>query len=164
MWLIKYLKNVQIICFLITSGNVASFLISNMVSGLLDHLQIFWWLYLVELREFLTGLGILELWNLIYLKPSLEFGIKNSSLLEFQVEYLISLSFLNNRQLPVVLDGKSLQECPVHAWDPQDYLLESALFLLYVNEITDGVICNISMLLILLSAVTVIRYLICGKC
>ena len=74
------------------------------------------------------------------------------------------LSFRSNRQLPVVLDGKSLQECPVHARDPQDYLLESALFLLYVNEITDGVICNISMLLILLSTVTVIRYLICGKC
>ena len=38
-----------------------AFLISNMVLGHLDQLQIFWQLYLTELLAFLTGLGLLEL-------------------------------------------------------------------------------------------------------
>ena len=37
------------------------FHISNMVLGLLDQLQIFWKLYLIELLELVTGLGLLEL-------------------------------------------------------------------------------------------------------
>ena len=37
------------------------FLISSMVLGLLDQLQIFSQLYLIELLELLTGLGLLEL-------------------------------------------------------------------------------------------------------
>ena len=36
-------------------------LISNMDLGLLDLLQIFWQLYLIELLELLMGLGLLEL-------------------------------------------------------------------------------------------------------
>ena len=35
--------------------------IFSMVLGLLDQLQIFWQLYLIELLGFLTGLGLLEL-------------------------------------------------------------------------------------------------------
>ena len=38
-----------------------SFLISSMVLGLFDQLQIFWQLRLIELLELLTGLGLLEL-------------------------------------------------------------------------------------------------------
>ena len=41
--------------------NVAFFLISSMVLGLLNQLQIFWQLCLVELRGFLIGLGLLDL-------------------------------------------------------------------------------------------------------
>ena len=37
------------------------FLISSMVLGLLDQLQISWQLCLIELLELLTGLGLLEL-------------------------------------------------------------------------------------------------------
>ena len=37
------------------------FLISSMVLGLLDQLQIFWQLYLIELLGFLTGLELIKL-------------------------------------------------------------------------------------------------------
>ena len=41
------------------------FLISSMVLGLLNQLQIFSQLYVIELLGFLTGLGLLQLWHLI---------------------------------------------------------------------------------------------------
>ena len=41
--------------------NAAFFLISSMVLGLLNQLQIFWQLYLIELLGLLTQLGLLEL-------------------------------------------------------------------------------------------------------
>ena len=53
------------------------------------------------------------------------------------------ISFLSNRQLRVVLDGKSSQEYPVNAGVPQDSILGSTLFLLYINGLPDDVICNI---------------------
>ena len=37
------------------------FSISSMVLGLLDQLQIFWQLHMIEMLELLTGLGLLEL-------------------------------------------------------------------------------------------------------
>ena len=52
-------------------------------------------------------------------------------------------SFLSNRQLRVVLDGKSSQEYPVNAGVPQGSILGPTLFLLYVNDVPDGVICDI---------------------
>ena len=62
LWLVKSLKNfVDNLGLLITLKNVAFFLISTVVLGLLDQLQIFWQLYLVELLGLLTGLGLLEL-------------------------------------------------------------------------------------------------------
>ena len=42
------------------------FLIFSMVLGLLDQLQIFLQLYLMELLGLSTGLGLLKLWHLIY--------------------------------------------------------------------------------------------------
>ena len=53
-------------------------------------------------------------------------------------------SFLSNRQLQVVLDGKSSQEYPVNAAVPQGSILGPTLFLLYINDLPDDVICNIA--------------------
>ena len=60
-----------------------------------------------------------------------------------QIFGLIS-SFLSNRQLQVVLDGKSSQEYPVNVGVPQGSTLGPTLFLLYINDLPDDVICNIA--------------------
>ena len=56
-----------------------------------------------------------------------------------QIFDLIS-SFLSNSRLQVVLEGKSSQEYPVNAGFPQG----SILFLLYINDLLDDVICDIA--------------------
>ena len=77
---------------LVAWRNVAFFQVSSMVLGLLDQLQIFSQLYLTELLGFLTGLGLLELWHLIYPWLLTGFGMlvffTNLRLMEFQVRYL----------------------------------------------------------------------------
>ena len=120
-----------------------------MVLGLLDQLQIFSQLYLTELLGLLTGLGLLELWHLIY--PRLLTGFSmlvfftNLSLMKFQVRYFCLIySFLSNRPLRVVLDGKSSQEYPVNAGVLQGSILGPTLFLLYINDLPDDVICDIA--------------------
>ena len=60
-----------------------------------------------------------------------------------QIFGLIS-SFLSNRRLRVVLDGKSSQEYPVNAGVPRGSILGPTLFLLYINDLPDDVICNIA--------------------
>ena len=79
------------------------FLISSMALGLLDQLQIFSQLYPIELLGLLTGLGLLELWHLIYPRLLTEFGMlvffTNLSLMEFQVRYLVLFLFFS------VIDG-----------------------------------------------------------
>ena len=59
-----------------------------------------------------------------------------------QIFGLIS-SFISNRHLRVVLDGKSSQEYPVNAGVPEGSILGPTLFLLYINDLPDDVICNI---------------------
>ena len=67
----------------------------------------------------LTGFGLLVFFKL------------NSYRISGQIFGLIS-SFLSNRQLQVVLDGKSSQEYPVNAEVPQGCSLGPTLFLLYI--------------------------------
>ena len=59
-----------------------------------------------------------------------------------QIFGLIS-SFLSNRRLQVVLDGKSSQEYSVNA-GVQGSILDPTLFLLYINDLPDDVICDIA--------------------
>ena len=60
-----------------------------------------------------------------------------------QIFGLIS-SFLSNRWLLVVLDGKSSQEYPVNAGAPQGSILCPTLFMLYNNDLLGNVICIIA--------------------
>ena len=59
----------------------------SIVLGLLDELQTFLPLYLIELLGLLTGLGLLELWHLIYPRLLTGFGMlvffTNLSFMEF---------------------------------------------------------------------------------
>ena len=55
--------------------NCGLFLIFSIVLGLLDQLQIFLQLYLIELLGLIRGLGLHELWHLIYPRYLTGFGM-----------------------------------------------------------------------------------------
>ena len=119
-----------------------------MVLGLFNQLQIFLQLYLIELLVLLTrqapqtmALDISKafdrVWHAGLLHKLRSYGISG------QIFGLIS-SFLSNRRLRVVLDGKSSQEYPVNAGVLQGSILGPTLFLLYISDLPDDVICNIA--------------------
>ena len=60
-----------------------------------------------------------------------------------QIFCLIS-SFLINRGLPVVLDGKPSQDYPVNAIVSQGSILGPTPFLLYINDLPDDIFFNIA--------------------
>ena len=62
----------------------------------------------------------------------------------------------------MVLDGKSSQGYPVNAGVPQGSILGLTLYLLYINDLSDDVICNIAICADD-TILTVIRHLICGN-
>ena len=76
-----------------------------------------------------------RVWHAGLLHKHRSYGISS------QIFGLIS-SFLSNRWLWVVLDGKSSQEYAVNAGLPQGSSLGPALFLLYINDLPDDVICE----------------------
>ena len=67
----------------------------------------------------------------------------NSYGISGQIFNLIS-SFLSNRQLWLVLGGKSSQENLVNARGPQGSIIHPTFFLLYIINFPDDVICNIA--------------------
>ena len=108
---------------------------------------------LIELLGLLTGLGLLELVHLIYPYSTWYRLLKgfimlvfftNLSLMEFQVGYLALFRLFLCRRLQVVLDGKSSHKYPVNAEVPQGSIRGPTLFLLYINDLPDDIICNIA--------------------
>ena len=145
------------------------FLISSMVLGLLNQLQIFSQLYLIELLGLLTGLGLLELPHLIYLRLLTGFGMlvffTNVSLMEFQVRYLVLFLLFS------VIDGcewfwmeslhKNIQLMMEFLKGPFLVLHFSCCILMTFLMMLSVIL--LSMLMILLSILSVIRHMMCGN-
>ena len=101
---------------------------------------------MIELLGLLTDLGLLELWHFKTFYRVWHTGLLhklNCYGISGQIFGLIC-SFPSNRQLRVVLNGKSSQEYPVNAGVPEGSILGPTLFLLYINDLPDDVICNIA--------------------
>ena len=83
-----------------------------------------------------TSKAFNRVWHTGFLHILKSYGISS------KIFELIS-SFLSNRQLWVVLDGRSSQENPVNAGVPQCSILGPTFFALYINQFPDDVTSNI---------------------
>ena len=136
--------------------------------GLVDLLQIFVQLYLIELLGLLTDLGLLELWHFIYPRLLTGFGMlvyfTNLSLMEFQVRYLALFLLFSviddfewfwmenlHKNIQLMLEFLKAPSLVLHFsyYTLMTFLMMLSVVLLYV-------------LMILLSILSVIRHLICG--
>ena len=144
------------------------FSISSMVLSLLNQLQIFSQLYLIELQGLLTGLVLLGLWHLC---PRLltEFGmlvfLTNLSRMEFQVIYLALFLLFSVVDYFKWFWMESLHK---NILLMLEFLKAPFLVLLFsyytlVTFLSMLPVILLSMLMILLSVISVIRYLICGN-
>ena len=97
-----------------------------------------------------------RVWHAVILHKRKSYGISGQI-------YGLIFSFLSNRQLRVILDGKSSQQYPVVDRVPQNCILGPSLFLLYINDLLMISVILLSMLIILLSIPSMIRHLICAN-
>ena len=135
-----------------------------MVLGLLDQLQIFSQLYLIELLGLSTGLGLLELWHFIYPRLLTGFGMQvfftNLSLMEFHVRYLALFPLFS------VIEGfkwfwatrlhKNIQ-LMLEFLEAPSLVLHFSYYTLMIFLMMSSVILP-SMLMLLLYILSVIRY------
>ena len=138
-----------------------------MVLGLLDQLQIFLQLHLIELLELLIGLGLLELQHLIYPRLLTGFGMlvffTNLSLMEFQVRYLALFLLFSvidgfgwfwmaglHKNMPLMLEFFKTPSLVLH--------FSCHTLMIFLMMLSVILLC---MLMILFSLLCVISHLIC---
>ena len=78
-----------------------------------------------------------RVWHAVLLHKLKSYGISGHI-------FGLIFSFLSNRQLRVVVDGKFSQEYSVNAGVPQGSIVGSKRFLLYINDFPDDIICDIA--------------------
>ena len=125
-------------------------------------------MYLIELLGLLTGLGLLELWYLIYPRLLTGFGMlvffTNLRLTEFQVKYLalfLLFSVDNFEWFWMESLNKNIQLMPEFLKAPFLVLHFSYYTLLIFLTMLSVIL--LSMLMKLLSILSVIRHLVCGN-
>ena len=154
---------------MITKRNVSFFVISSMGLVLQGQLEIFLRLFLIELLELLTDVGLLELRHLIYPRHLTGFGMLvffiNLSLMEFQVRCLVLFLLVSGK------DGferfwmdslqKNIQLMLEFSKGPFLFL-DFTFYTLMIFSMMLSMIL-LSMLMILFFILSVVRQLICGK-
>ena len=137
-----------------------------MVLGLLSQLEIFSQLNLIELLGLLIGMGLLELWHLIYLGLLTGFGMlvffTNWSLTEFQIRYFTLFLLFS---VIDVFNWFSMRSAHKNIRLRLE-ILDSSFLVLHFSHYTFLIMLPViflSILMIPLSILSVIRHPICGN-